>query len=50
VDNRRVEITGIRWLVKEEARRGKKRSSLVVHLNSREEVKDLWIGEGDGSI
>jgi len=37
-DNRGVEITGVRWLVKEEARQGKTRFSLVVHLNSRKRL------------
>jgi len=43
-DNRGVEITGVRWLVKEEARQGKTSSSLVVHLNSRKEEARLWMG------
>jgi len=35
----------VRWLVKEEARRGKARSSLVVHLNSCKTVARLWMGK-----
>jgi len=43
-DNERVNITGVRWLVMDEARRGKTRSSLVVHLNSRKAVTLLRMG------
>jgi len=49
-DNRGVEITGVRWLVKEKARQGKTSSSLVVLLNSRkaldggEKKARLWMG------
>ena len=43
-DNESVKITGVRWLVIDEARKGKTRPSLVVHLNSCKTVTLLRMG------
>ena len=43
-DNESASITSVRWLVMDEARRGKTRWFLVVHLNSCETVALLRMG------